>query len=160
MWPFNRKRKDPKEPQAGCRSMPASPAGDAVCMRVSGCGAAWDVADEEGLEAVLRQRDPRGGGDFWLSGGDDTFPCLGIRVSGPHSDIHYFPEDRHPGFRCLGGEGLPSEGTTTFVFDGCDPAMGEDVPNDFVVSFDTAVVVAKEFFRTRELPVCCEWFEL
>jgi hypothetical protein len=81
-------------------------------------------------------------------------------VSGDVSDVTFFPADGHPGFRCLGGEGLPKGGFTTFVFQGCDPGRGEDVPNEFVVPFSTALLVAKTFFRDKRMSDGVGWYEL
>ena len=81
-------------------------------MQVHGVRRSWQVDDIQGLKRVLAWRDARGGAIFWLSGEDVRYPCLGIRVSGNIADVHYFPEEGHPGFRCLGGEGLPEDGET------------------------------------------------
>ncbi len=120
----------------------------------------WDVPNDESVENALSTRDVRGGGEFWLADNACKYPCLGIIVSGDLSDIHYFPYEGHPGFRCLGEAGLPPEGMSVFVFDGCDPGDGIEVPNEFVVPIATAVTVAKEFLRRKQLPTLVEWFEL
>src|SRR5262249_30175044 len=90
------------------------------------------------------QRDDCGGGIFWLAPDEERHPALCLRVSGDVADVHYFPRDRHPGFRCLGGNGLPKGGLTTLVYRGADPETGEQTPNEFVVPFDTARAIAKE----------------
>jgi hypothetical protein len=113
-----------------------------------------------GVEAALGWRDDRGGGIFWLSPDDERYPALAIRVSGDLADVHYFPRDGHPGFRCLGGEGLPQGGLTTFVYRECEPATGEKILNKFVVSFEIASAVAREFFRTEQMSEAVPWFEL
>jgi len=127
-------------------------------MKIEGYGIAWDANDEEGLETVLRKRDSRGGGQFWLSDAAD-YPCLAIRVSGDLSDIHYFPHDNHPGFRCLGGQDLPPNGCTNFVYEGCEPYAGEETENKFVVPFATALTVAKDFLRSKQMASSAQWFE-
>ncbi|MCP5120202.1 MAG: hypothetical protein GY953_56115 [bacterium] len=129
-------------------------------MLISANHKQWDAQNEQGVEHALSTRDARGGGEFWLAEGIGEYPCLGSIVSGEQSNIHYFPEKGHPGFRCLGGKGLPPEGTSIFVFDAGDPGDGIEVPNDFVVPVATAVVVAKEFLRCRNLPTSVEWLEL
>jgi hypothetical protein len=90
----------------------------------------------------------------------ERYPELGIRISGESADIHYFPEDGHPGFRCVGGEGLPQGGMTTLVYEGSDPGTGEDTPNEFVVSLATVGLVAKEFFLSKRMSNLVSWFEL
>jgi hypothetical protein len=117
------------------------------------------VDDVEGLEEVLAWRDARGGAFFWLTH-DEQYPSLAIRVSGDLADIHFFPRDGHPGFRCLGGEGMAEGGPTTLVFEGCDPGDGEDTPNEFVVPFETAKSIASEFLRSQRMSGDVSWFEL
>jgi hypothetical protein len=129
-------------------------------MKIEGHGIAWVANDEKGLEAILRNRDGRGGGLFWMSDEGSANPCLAIRVSGDLCDVHYFPDDNHPGFRCLGGQDLPPNGRTNFVYEGCDPYAGEETENEFVVAFSTALAVAKEFFRTKQMSCSVQWFEL
>src|SRR5262249_52007006 len=119
-----------------------------------------EVHDEKSLDKALAWRDERGGALFWITANAETYPQLGIRVSGDFADIHYFPREGHPGFRCLGGEGLPKNGFTKLVYEGCDPASGEDEPNEFVVPFKTARTVAKDFFRTKRMSKAEKWFDL
>jgi hypothetical protein len=118
---------------------------------VSGYHRTWDVQDVAALEKAFAWRDSRGGAGFWLAHGSDRYPTLAIRISGDVADVHYFPHDGHPGFRCLGGEGLPDGGMTTLVYDGCAPFSGEDTPNEFIVPFSKAWELAKEFFRTKPM---------
>ena len=80
--------------------------------------------DEQQLEEILKQRDSRGGAEFWLSDASEGFPCLSIVVSGDMSFAIYLPEEGHPGFRCLrpDADQSTSDGSTNFVWVGCDPA--------------------------------------
>lgn len=120
------------------------------------------IRDQQHLEDILKQRDARGGGEFWLADGPDAFPSLSIVVSGEMSFAIYFPEAGHPGFRCLrpGADQPAIDGSTNFLWVGCDPASGELVPNEFVVPFSTSVRAAHAFFRDRSLPKAFQWFEL
>jgi hypothetical protein len=129
-------------------------------LQLHGYGREWQIQDAEALQHALAWRDSRGGGFFWLSLEDRKYPCMAIRVSGSIADVHYFPADGHPGFRCLGGEGLPEEGSTTLVFEGCDPRQGEETPNRFVVPFETASSVAAEFLRSQRMSPTVSWFEI
>jgi hypothetical protein len=129
-------------------------------VRVGGDRQTWQVEDVNSLEGALAWRDDRGGGLFYLTPNDAPYPAMVIRVGGDVADVHYFPRDGHPGFRCLGGDGLPEGGWTTLVYQGCDPATGEETPNEFVVPFDTARSVAKEFFRSEQMSEAVSWFEL
>jgi hypothetical protein len=128
---------------------------------IVGCGRrAWQVKDAQDLKKVLAWRDSRGGAAFWLSREAVEYPCLAIRVTGDIADVHFLPEDGHPGFRCLGGEGLPRGGFTTLVYEGCDPGSGEETPNEFVISFETACSIATEFFHSERMSETVSWFEL
>ena len=129
-------------------------------MRVDGSYQSWQVANLEDLDAALTWRDDRGGGLFWLTPDDDRYPSLALRVGGCLADVTYFPKEGHPGFRCLGGDGLPKGGLTTLVYQGADPASGEVTPNEFIVSFETAHSVAVQFFVSGQRPDVVPWFEL
>jgi hypothetical protein len=118
------------------------------------------VADGKSLDAALAWRDERGGGTFWLTPDETRYPALAIRVSPDLADVHYFPCDGHPGYRCFGGDGVPEGGYTTLVYQGADPATGEQTPNEFVVPFETARAIAGEFFRTERMSDAESWFEL
>ena len=129
-------------------------------MRVQGYGQAWQVNDIAGLQTALAWRDVRGGALLWLAPNQENYPTLAIRISGKIADINYFPHEGHPGFRVVGGEGLVEGEMSTLVFDGCDPASGEETPNEFVVPIETAVLVATEFFQTKQMSKAVDWFEL
>jgi hypothetical protein len=131
-------------------------------MRIDGHHREWSAADETALEQVLRFRDRVGGGQFWLSHDDGSYPAVAIRVSGDVADVHYFPFEGHPGFRALASPAGPDHGrnTTTLVYEGCDPSSGEESPVEFILPVDTAVSLAREFFRTRTRPSGASWFEL
>lgn len=129
-------------------------------MRVDGYCQSWQVEDDKSLEAALAGRDDRGGGIFWFTPDDEKYPALAIRVRGNVADVPFFPRDGHPGFRCIGGEGLPEGGETTLVYQGCDPTPGENTPNELVLPFPSALAVAREFFRTMQMWPAVSWLEL
>ena len=132
-------------------------------MRISGYHREWDAHDEAGLDRVLEFRDAVGGAEFWLSIKDDSYPVVSIRVSGALADVHYFPEEGHPGFRALAAPESTQEQEAPdvrFRYEGCDPASGEDVPGQFVLPFSVALDLAREFYRTGAQPSSAAWFEL
>lgn len=129
-------------------------------MRVDGFRRTWDVDREEALEAALMSRDSRGGGEFWLSQTERKYPCLAMQVCGTLSHVTFFPDDGHPGFECLGGEGLPPDGVTKLVFEGCDPGDGVEIPNRFIVPLTKALSEANVFFYAGIMSDAEEWFEL
>jgi hypothetical protein len=116
------------------------------------------VESDAQLEALLLQRDPVGGNWFWLKGADGSFPVLAMRTSGDWFELHYFPDAEHAGFRCE-GERQPT-GMHVFRFVGCDPASGEEIPNEFVLSREVATTIAKQFLRDRRCPTGVAWLEL
>jgi hypothetical protein len=120
----------------------------------------WQVTNVKELDAALASRDKKCGAMFSISPDDDEYPSLAIRVTKDYADVHYFPYDGHPGFRCLGGEELPEGGWTSLVYQGCDPGDGEETPNEFIVPFATACAIANEFFRSGERSGAVEWLEL
>jgi len=129
-------------------------------MRVGGYGRSWEVTNAKELAAALAWRDDKGGALFYITPDDQQYPSLAIRVTGGYADVHHFPYDGHPGFRCLGGEGLPKNGWSRFVYQGCDPGTGEDTPNKFIVPLVTAAAIAKEFLRTGQRSDAVAWLEL
>jgi len=120
------------------------------------------VDDAAMLEAALSDRDSRDGAWFLLGDSDRSYPQLSITVSGNAADVHYYPRDGHAGFRCMAAwdQLADADGFTTFVYEGCDPSSGEQVPNEFVVPFPVAIAVAKAFLATRGMYPSVEWFEL
>jgi hypothetical protein len=129
-------------------------------MRVDGYEKQWSVEVASDLVAILSQRDDLDGAAFWMSNGKTAYPLLAIRISSSLADVHHFPNSGHPGFRCVGGEGLPSNGTTTLRYRGCDPASGEEIENEFVVSFERVRLIAEEFFHSSQMAATATWVEL
>ena len=118
------------------------------------------VTSREDLLSALEMRDQRGGAEFWLTADAGHLPALAIRLSGQLADVHYFPGDGHPGLRRLGAVDLPVGGATLFVYEGCDPASGESVPNEFLISATMALSIAADFFETQKIPEAASWLEL
>jgi len=129
-------------------------------MQISGAGRTWQIDDTGALKMALEWRDSRGGAEFWLAHEGGAYPCLAVRLDGSAADVHYFPDAEHPGFRCLGGAGLPAGGVTKLVYEGCDPGDGEEVPNEFIVTAAVAARLAEAFFRSGEKSAEVEWMEL
>ena len=123
-------------------------------MRVIGSPGSreWRVKSVHGLLRILHDRDFLGGGIFFLAPGDSEYTYLCMRVSGDVADVHFYPEEGHSGFRCLGGVGLPEGGRTTSLYNGCDPGSGEETPNEFILAFQTACRVAAGFLISGGMP--------
>jgi len=129
-------------------------------MQVGSYRQSWQVTNAEELAAAMAWRDDKGGALFYITPDNQQYPSLAIRVTEGYADVHYFPYDGHPGFRCLEGDGLPEGGWSRFVYQGCDPGTGEDSPNEFVVPFATAAAIAKAFLQTSKRSDAFEWLEL
>lgn len=128
-------------------------------MRIEGVGRTWQVDDVQGVDDAFTWRDRCGGALLW-STHDRPYPALAVRISGDLADVHFFPYEGHPGFRCIGGDWNTAAGSTKLVYDGCDPASGEDTPDMFIVSVQTARSIACEFLRSSRMSSEVSWFEL
>jgi hypothetical protein len=128
--------------------------------QVSASRNSWTVSSVAELTQALSWRDRREGAHFHITLGGRDYPELGMRFTGGYAVVHYFPSYGHPGFRCLGGDGLPQGGSTRFVYQGCDPSAGEDTPNQFIVTTAVASTIAEEFFRTGKMSDAVKWMEL
>jgi hypothetical protein len=131
-------------------------------LRITGAigSRTWHVEDAAGLSAALGWRDSVGGGIFFLEPDGAHYPLLCIRVGGDVADVLFYPEEGHPGFRCLGGVGLPKGGMTTLMYEGCDPADGDVELNRFIVPFAEACAIATDFFREGRMSESVSWLDL
>lgn len=129
-------------------------------MQIQGPTDTRDVRTSEQLRNALSERDRRGGAQFFLVAPEAQYPWIGMRVSGTCFDIHYFPHDDHPGFRCLRDGTSDGDCDVLFQFDGCDPGDGEVVPASFVVGIERAIEVAEHFMRTQGIRDPRQWLEL
>lgn len=118
------------------------------------------IENEDALEKALSMRDGRGGAHFWLSPGGTSYPSLSARICGNIGDIHYFPLMGHPGFRRPAKDAPSRDGFTMLVYEGCDPKDGEATPNEFVITFQEIVEVAKDFLQSGEIRDLDLWLEL
>ena len=109
---------------------------------------------------MLRSRDTVGGALFWLFPNEGKYPSLAIRVSTDVADVHYFPHKGHAGFRALADASVLKDKPRILIYEGCDPATGEETPGEFVLPVSVAIDLAKEFHRTGERSSAVEWFEL
>jgi hypothetical protein len=109
------------------------------------------------LEAILNRRQPGNVNAFWLSTQSGGFPALLILVKGDLAVLHYQTVADEPGFRSLSEK---EEGEPMYFSIG--PNTGDDVeePTDALVSLETALQAAKEFFDSRKLPESIKWIEL
>ena len=113
----------------------------------------------DAIDAAMAPRLGAGMNAFWLSRGDSGFPALSVLVNNALATLHYFPFERHPGFRSLGSlPDLNPDGHTIFVL--AHRHDEQPSPNKFVVSAADALRAAKEFAGSPELPKSLNWLEL
>jgi hypothetical protein len=128
-------------------------------MRIHDYETAWNLTDPEGIEAALSKRYGAGRNAFWLYHGSEGHPAINIMVNGDLAYVHYFPEDRHPGFASVGTvPSLRPGGDTIFFPDDTDDTF--DIVNEAVVRFSDALKVAQEFAISPALPKSIQWSEL
>ncbi len=114
------------------------------------------LTTESQLEEALRLHFTQDTAELWLSG-EARFPCLAILVRGEHANVHWFPEEGHPGFQSV-SEASDVDGETTVTF----RAGGQEtqVSRHWIVSADLARRAAREMFHSTDRPECLVWEEL
>jgi hypothetical protein len=86
-------------------------------------------------------------------------PSLWILVNNQLANLHYFPDEEHPGYASIGDLPLlPADGFTIFFMR--SPKEEEYISNDLIVPFADALAAAKEFLVSTAFPPSIEWFEL
>ena len=117
------------------------------------------VSQAAGVDAVLRKREGDGVNCFRLWPNNSETPILVIFANKDLATLHYFPSDDHPGFYSEAEmPGLDPNGDTVFFMNSL--TAEEQFPNYKVVPFSAALVAAKEFLASPELPPSIRWFEL
>jgi len=96
---------------------------------------------------------------FWISHDDDQYPTLNILVKGDISYLNYIPKEFDAGYRSVGQRGRDSDDVVTFSI---SEYSGDDLDilREAIVPWSTALVVAKDFFQSKELPNSVAWFQL
>lgn len=122
-------------------------------IEVAHFGGTTRVTDPASLDSLLRERHADGLNEFWISG-EEKFPVLVVSVRDQIAAVHFFPEDRNPGFQSRGDRapgGVVSLQT-----------IGEEiqVTSDAIVPFEDARRATHEFVDTLMLPTTIRWFEL
>jgi hypothetical protein len=119
----------------------------------------FDTSSKESVEEILLKRHTKGVNAFWLYHEPRKKPLLLILVKNQLANLHYFPDEEHPGFASVGDmRSLPADDFTLFYMR--SPKEEEHISNDLIVPFADALVAAKEFLVSTELPPSIEWFEL
>jgi Immunity protein Imm1 len=121
--------------------------------------AIFDASSSVDVERILLKRYDKGVNSFWIYHQPREKPLLLILVNNQLANLHYFPDEEHPGYASIGNvSSLPARGNTVFFMN--SPKEEEEVPNDAIVPFAAALAAAKEFLVSTKLPASIEWFEL
>jgi hypothetical protein len=128
-------------------------------MKIEDFDSVQDLSTPLEIETALGKRHDSGLNSFWLSHGAERFPAINIMINGDLAYVHYFPEERHPGYASVGGPpNLTREGITNFFPHPSDEPF--DIRNDAVVPFSKALKVAQEFAASKGMPKCIAWRSL
>jgi hypothetical protein len=122
---------------------------DAVVLR--------DAAD---VRHALGIRYEHGANELWLAHDSRKYPVLAILLRDDVAVLHYFPEERDPGFQSRRRGAAPPATVPTEWFMSPMPADNATVPDDAVVPVESALEAALQFFERAELPTAIDWFEL
>jgi Immunity protein Imm1 len=119
----------------------------------------FDASSSVDVERILLKRYDSGVNSFWIYHEPWEKPLLLILVNNELANLHYFPDDKHPGYASIGNTpSLSAHGNTVFCMN--SPKEEEEVPNDAIVPFSDALAAAKEFLVSTAMPPSIEWFEL
>jgi hypothetical protein len=100
-----------------------------------------DANSDEAIESALAERYGSGVNSLWLCHGGAKYPALALLVRADLASLHYFPRERHPGFRSVGVvEGQEPGESTAF----CVTSLNDEqpIPNGSIVPFSTALSAA------------------
>ncbi len=128
-------------------------------MVIYNYGHEYSTSDLSELERIMSARHKNGMNEVLLAHDGHEYPLLSILMKDDIAALHYLVEGDRAGFASIGGRlGLPPKGNT--VFGTGHPDENIWVTNRAVVPFTTALEVAKEFFRSEQLPKSIKWLEL
>jgi hypothetical protein len=122
-------------------------------------GTIFDVLTEADVERILLKRYGEDVNAFLLYHEPRENLWLSILVKDQLANLHYFPDEEHPGYASIGDlPSLPADGFTLFYMRSLKEE--EYISNDAIVPFADALAAAKEFLVNTDLPPSIEWFEL
>jgi hypothetical protein len=127
-------------------------------IRIEHFGGADEVSTLPSLDRVLSARYGQDANEFWLFG-EPKHPSLSILVRGKLASLTYFPDEAHPGFTSEGNvPALDPDGDSIFYTN--TPREEIEISNAAVVTVESALKAAHDFFLDRGLPSSLEWDEL
>lgn len=129
-------------------------------MQVQDIEGGYEVNSPLELELVLRRRDESGANSFWLSHAAGQYPMLSLLVKDDVAALHFMPIEREAGCRSAGKMTNLQRGESSRFSITKHSADDLYVINDSLIPFSDALVAAKEFLSSNELPQSVEWFWL
>lgn len=126
-------------------------------MKIEDFGGTIEVQDLNNLRDVFARRFGQGVNEMWLRKNIE-YPYMGILINNEFAYLHFFPYEKHPGFRSISDQLCDQEGFSVFYTN--TPEEEIEVMNEAVVSTSLALKAAEEFFQTGKMPQCVQWFEL
>jgi len=129
-------------------------------MRIKHFGGIEIVSTLSEFESILNLRYGGNANEFWITKNEtEENPCLAILVRDKYANVTFFPSYDHMGFQSLSP--INSEKDDGYlVFYTNTPEEEIEVNDSMVVTWDSALEAAKEFFITLAKPTCMEWEEL
>lgn len=106
------------------------------------------------IENLIRQGSQNPFDDIWLSGNDE-YPCLSILVNDKYACIHYFLNDQGDMWQSVGYGDMNIE-----FMSNNDYSTLAHMPANAVVSLETALECARQFYEIGNQPNSIEWREL
>lgn len=129
-------------------------------MRVVDFDRTYQANSIQELEAVLTTRHEGNVNSFWLYPDSEEFPQLGLLIKNELASLSYLPQPGTAGFSSVGPLATDLPGETTLFPISKYRADDLYVRNEAVLPLSAALVAAKEFFVSNDLPQSVEWFEL
>lgn len=126
-------------------------------MRIWDFNQELEVKNIDEIEAILKIRYAPGYNSFWLDY-EELYPCISILTKADLAYVHYFPGDRHAGFRSVGNVANLEGEMTIFRLDTIN--QEQPILNDAIIPFSSALAVARDFFHAKSLPRSIKWLEL
>jgi len=110
----------------------------------------------EDLSTFLDKRPANNSNHFILTFNESGFPQLSMFVKDDYSVIYFLGGESGKAFVSCGN----SEKSGTEIF--YENTLGSSITlaRENIVSVQLMIETAKQFFLTKEQPICVEWFEL
>ncbi|MCR4861837.1 MAG: hypothetical protein K5884_04370 [Ruminococcus sp.] len=127
-------------------------------MKIKHFGGIEYVNNIEEFANVLSQKYGANVNEFWITEDEKENPCLAILINKELANVTYFPDEESLGFQAAGSVDN-SDMDEFVVFYTNTPDEEIEVSNEFIITYDEAINIAKEFFDKHDMPENVEWIE-